>query len=87
VLEPQAPLELGKNPAWARFIQKVYEVDPRQCPECGGRLKVISFITDPAGISPQAARRLPLSRHPHRSRPFRSETQPNMLGVILLDTQ
>jgi len=51
VLEPVAPAQgRGKNSAWARLIQEVYEVDPLQCPECGGRLKVISFITDPEVI-------------------------------------
>ena len=51
VLEPVAPAQgRGKNSAWARLIQKVYEVDPLQCPECGAGMKVISFITDPEVI-------------------------------------
>lgn len=28
------------------MIPKVYEVDPMLCPECGGPMKVIAFITD-----------------------------------------
>lgn len=32
--------------AWAVLIKKVYEVDPLLCPECGGEMKVIAFITD-----------------------------------------
>jgi len=31
---------------WARLIQKVYEVDPLVCPDCGGAMKVVSFITE-----------------------------------------
>ena len=51
VLEPQAPPEgFGKNSAWARFIQKVYEVDPLECPKCGAGMRVIAFITDPAVV-------------------------------------
>jgi len=51
VFEPQAPPEgFGKNSAWARLIQKVYEVDPLACPECGAPMKVISFINDPVVI-------------------------------------
>jgi hypothetical protein len=38
--------------AWARLIRKVWAVDPLACPKCGGRLRIISFIEDPA--SPQA---------------------------------
>ncbi len=51
VLEPEmAGKGLGKNCAWARLIQKVYEVDPLECPECGARMKVISFINDPVVV-------------------------------------
>ena len=31
---------------WAAMIRKVYEVDPKLCPKCGGTLKVVAFITD-----------------------------------------
>lgn len=40
--------ELRPIPAkgWAEMIRKVYEVDPLVCPQCGGTMKVIAFITD-----------------------------------------
>ena len=28
------------------MIRKVYEVDPLVGPQCGGRMKVIAFLTD-----------------------------------------
>jgi len=31
---------------WAEMIRKVYEVDPMLCPQCGGRMKVIAFLSD-----------------------------------------
>jgi hypothetical protein len=31
---------------WAAMIRKVYEVDPMVCPNCGGTLKIIAFITE-----------------------------------------
>ncbi len=31
---------------WAEMIKKVYEVDPLLYPQCGGEMKVISFIED-----------------------------------------
>jgi hypothetical protein len=50
VLEPEVGDKgLGKNSAWARLIQKVYETGPLECP-CGARMKVISFINDPVVI-------------------------------------
>jgi len=40
--------ELRRLPSkgWAAMIRKVYEVDPMLCPKCGGRMKVIAFLTD-----------------------------------------
>jgi hypothetical protein len=35
---------------WAQLIRKVYEVDPLLCQDCGGLMKVISFITDENAI-------------------------------------
>ena len=29
---------------WAALIKSVYEVDPLECPNCGGRMKIISLI-------------------------------------------
>jgi hypothetical protein len=37
---------------WAEMIRKVYEVDPLVCPECGGRMKIIAFITDYSVLDP-----------------------------------
>ena len=31
---------------WAEMILKVYEVDPLLCPQCGGMMRVIAFLTD-----------------------------------------
>jgi len=33
--------------AWAMLIKRVYDVDPLCCPECGGQMKVVSFIEPP----------------------------------------
>jgi hypothetical protein len=31
---------------WAEIRRKVYEIDPLLCPQCGGTMKVIAFLTD-----------------------------------------
>ncbi|MDI6699595.1 MAG: transposase [Candidatus Saccharicenans sp.] len=31
---------------WAEMIRKVYEVDPLTCPQGGGQMRIISFLTD-----------------------------------------
>jgi len=35
---------------WADIFRKVYEVDPMVCPQCGGTMKVIAFLTDYAVV-------------------------------------
>ena len=34
----------GSVSTWAMLIKRVYEVDPLECPQCGGAMKIISFI-------------------------------------------
>ena len=34
----------------AAMIRKVYEVDPMICSKCGGRMKVVAFITEVAVV-------------------------------------
>ena len=34
----------GSPSTWAMLIKRVYEIDPLQCPKCGGEMKIISFI-------------------------------------------
>ena len=47
-LEKQKSAGNGPRPGsvstWAMLIKRVYEVDPLECPECGGAMKIISFI-------------------------------------------
>jgi hypothetical protein len=47
------PLRIGEDEpqrlpskGWAEMIRKVYEVNPLLCPQCGGTMKIISFLTD-----------------------------------------
>ena len=44
--------------SWARLLKRVFEIDIEHCPHCGGRLKIIAAIEDPAvivGSSPTSA--------------------------------
>ena len=42
--EPRAPL------SWAERLRRVFHVDISTCPQCGGQLRVIGDVTDPAVI-------------------------------------
>jgi len=44
--EPESVSSKG----WAEMIRKVYEVDPLICPRCGGRMKVVAFLTEYAVV-------------------------------------
>ena len=46
-LSPKKRAALRKS--WAQLIKRVYQVDPLIC-DCGGTLRVISFITQHKGI-------------------------------------
>lgn len=35
---------------WAEMIRKVFEVDPLLCPQCGGQMRIIAFLTDYAVV-------------------------------------
>jgi hypothetical protein len=35
---------------WAEMIRKVCEVDPLICPRCGGRMKIVAFLTEHAVV-------------------------------------
>jgi hypothetical protein len=47
--EAPTPSQRQRRRAWARLIAKVFEVDPLRCP-CGGAMRVVAFILDPAVI-------------------------------------
>jgi hypothetical protein len=34
----------GTASSWAALVKRVFEVDPLECPQCGSRMKVVSFI-------------------------------------------
>lgn len=36
--------ELKRRLTWAALIKLVFEVDPLQCPNCGGTMRIVSFI-------------------------------------------
>ena len=46
----ETPPERATRANWARLIQKVYEVDPLACPKCGGTMRIMAVIDEPAVI-------------------------------------
>src|SRR5262249_28356148 len=47
------PVEEGFSPAWrprlpwAQLLKRVFEIDVLVCAECGGKMRVFAFLTDP----------------------------------------
>jgi len=39
-----------KAASWATLLHRVYEIDVLDCPDCGGRLRIVSAIEDPSVI-------------------------------------
>ena len=44
IIEDEGP-KISRR-GWAEMIRKVYEVDPLTCSQCGGRMKIVAFLTD-----------------------------------------
>jgi len=44
--EPDSAERKAARKRWANLIRHIYEVDPLVCPRCGGRMKIIAFITE-----------------------------------------
>ena len=39
-------MDARRKANWVRLIQKVYEVDPLECPNCGATMRIIALIDD-----------------------------------------
>jgi hypothetical protein len=37
--------------SWARLLKRVFDLDVKHCPNCGGDLKIIAAIEDPPVIN------------------------------------
>jgi hypothetical protein len=46
--DTDTPYTRKRRLLWAQLIRRIFEVDPLECPECGGEMRVISVITDPS---------------------------------------
>ncbi len=53
-IPPPAPLSLRKSRprrySWAELMQRVFRLDVLSCPHCGGRRRLLAFLTEPAVI-------------------------------------
>jgi hypothetical protein len=43
--EVDSPGYVERRKRWAELLGQIFEVDPLACPQCGGELRVIAFIT------------------------------------------
>jgi hypothetical protein len=45
IVKPTVPPP--RRAAWAELLQRVFEIDALRCPACGGRMRILSAITEP----------------------------------------
>ncbi|MBS0445732.1 MAG: hypothetical protein JSR59_07265 [Proteobacteria bacterium] len=48
--EPDDGHRWASRISWALLLKRVFEIDMQHCPNCGGELKIIATILDPAVI-------------------------------------
>ena len=53
----ESPVDARRKASWARLIQKVYQVDPLECLNCGAMMRFIALIDD-AGVVERILRHL-----------------------------
>jgi len=44
------PAHAAARLSWARLLKRVFDIDIEHCPACGGTLKIIAAIEEPAVI-------------------------------------
>ena len=49
-LDP-APHAPSARMSWARLLKRVFDIDIERCPHCGGTMKIIAAIEEPAVIT------------------------------------
>jgi hypothetical protein len=42
---PNSPQRAAARSRWARLLARIYEVFPLTCPDCGGDMRILAFIT------------------------------------------
>jgi hypothetical protein len=47
---PQSADRVALRRRWVEMMRRLYEVDPLVCPRCGGEMRVVGVITQPAVI-------------------------------------
>jgi hypothetical protein len=78
MIEEEPPRVPSKG--WAEMIRKVYEVDPMICPRCGGKMKVVAFLTDYAVVD-RIIRHLKLTFAAERPLPSRIFAQVALMAA------
>ena len=58
----QTPAERRASMTWAQRLKRVFNIDIETCSECGGDVRIIASIEDPAVIKPFGANCTQLSR-------------------------
>ena len=50
IAEPEEISGREARRRWAELLQRIFEVDPLECPACGGRMRIMAFILTPRVI-------------------------------------
>ncbi len=45
-VDGEEPLASTYSSLWAMLLGKIFEINPLLCPNCGGEMKIIAFVTD-----------------------------------------
>ena len=80
--EPGATCQFDRQPcphrlSWCQLLARVFAIDVTECPDCGGRMKIIAALTEPASIR-SYLEGVGLSARPPPIAPVRPAPQPEL---------
>lgn len=73
---PDSPHRAAARSRWARLLARIYEVFPLTCPDCGGDMRILAFITAAEHARKSAPSRAPQRPLPPSSSPSRYRIPP-----------
>jgi hypothetical protein len=69
----KAPKSRSPRTSWAKMLARVFNIDVSTCPACGGQMRIVEFVTEPADIARQLGGAGSQPRAPPRMLPSQLE--------------
>ena len=80
--DAERPVSKHVSMTWMQRLKRVFAIEIERCRRCGGKLKVIASIEDPALIGRILAHRKSRAEREHEGAPFGSRAPPPQRSLV-----